>query len=149
MQTNLNTNATGITKYIKVGDREIMPVVDIYAYIYEGGIGKQVLRITVDPGVAAYEELFEMFNGNNLPISEYWEEIVQGEDGELHPVRTLKTEHLYYSKNYSCSYNTDSDIRDVFSVEITRKTAAELQAIRNQSSIDATNLALVGMYEMI
>lgn len=136
-------------KFIKVGNDDHFPVVEVYPYIYEGGVGKQVLRIVVDPMVKTYDDLFRLLSDNTLPISEIWEEETPNMEDPQHPVKVLKlkAEHTGYSKNYKCSFNGDDDFPNQYYIEITRKTAAELLAESNQLLIDSNNQALIGLFE--
>lgn len=127
-------------KYIKIGDTQQFEVPEIYPYTYDGGLGKLVLRIVVDPSVKSYEELFTLLNNNSVSISEYWENEMTGE-------KVLKAEYTGYCKDYKCSYNGDSEYPNMFFIELTRKTATELQAEENQNLIAANNAMLLGLFE--
>lgn len=127
-------------KYIKIGDTPQFEVPEIYPYTYDGGLGKLVLRIVVDPSTKTYEELFNLLNNNSVAISEIWEDETSGE-------KTLKAEYTGYNKDFKCFYNGDPEYPNQYFIELTRKTATELQAEKNQSIIDSNAVMLAGLFE--
>lgn len=142
-------------KYIKVGESDkFIPVYNIYPFIHDAGVGKQVLRMYFDPKDISYNELFDLFSANKAVISEYWEETIEtpgltvDEPTTTTVEKVLKTEHTNYFNDYACSFNTDSDYPGMFFVEITRATELALQSAKNTENITNINLALCDVYEL-
>lgn len=139
-------------KFIRIGTvDDYFPVADVYPFIYQNGNGKQVLRIAVDPSVKSYEELFTLLNGTTLPIQELWEEEYYDalEPSVVKKKVVLKAEHTGYNKDYKCSFNGDEDHPNKFYIEITRKTAVELQAEVNQALMNSNNETLIQLFEAV
>lgn len=138
-----------MNKYIKIGSEEVMPVCEVYSYIYDSGTGKQVLRIIVDPAVATYDQLMVKLKDTKEVIGEYWDEEVRDlESGIITGSnKVLKTEHKNYSKDYRCYFNYSEDYPDKFFIELTRESQEEIQTRVNQENLNATGLGLVDLYE--
>lgn len=132
-----------IKKYIKIGNDNTIPVVDVYSYIYDFGDGKQVLRITIDPKVLSYEEIYEKLGNNQNTIYEYHKQ-----NDILVDSLELMAEHTYYYKDFKCSYNNDPDHSNMFSIEICRESAVEIQARLNQQILNETNMVIAESFEI-
>lgn len=134
-------------KYIKITENgEMIPVSDVYAYTYDSGLGKQVLRLYIKPTTKTYDELFLLLNSGTAPtILEYWD--IEDDAGQV--TNQLITEHTYYCKDYKCAYNGSSDYPDEYAIEITRKSAAEIKSEQNTATVQDINLALASIYETV
>ena len=63
-------------KYIKVvGNDEIITVIDSYAYIYESGKGKTVLRMKISESVKSFQDIVAIFNKEGNVIEEYVKDV--------------------------------------------------------------------------
>lgn len=138
------------TKYIKVGSKnaELIPVIDVYAFIYESEKGKTVLRIRVADSVKNFDELRALFSGD-VPVYAYEETIhdLDEENGvyESKTVIELKSEHLHFCKDYKCDY---SATKGEYFIEITRKTDSELLSEQNVSDTLIAYAAIGDLYEL-
>jgi hypothetical protein len=128
-----------MNKFIRIGsiDSELIPVIDIYPYIYESEKGKTVLRITIKDNIKTFEELKILLSTGNS-IYEY----VKEEDPEE---IKLMAEHNNYIKEYKCNYNSD---KEEFFIEITKKSDVEMLVEKNSEDIQLAYIALTEINEM-
>ena len=129
-------------KYIKVEStsNELIPVVDIYAYIYESEKGKTVLRITIKDDVKDFNELKNLLSKGH-PIYAYEEQC----ENENEITISLAAEHLNYAKDYKCNYNAENK---EFFIEITKKSDVELMVEQNKADTLIAYSAIAELYEM-
>ena len=138
-------------RYIVVGDStEYIPVIDAYAFTYDYGEGKTVLRVEINSDVKTFDELKALF-AEDVVIDEYEdkERPIMPEDGmesgETEIVRTKTFTFKHFCKDYKCDYNSE---KDVFELEITRKSDAELEGETNQNQVLDAYEAVAAIYEM-
>lgn len=135
-----------MAKYITIGSsEEKIPVNDIYAYIYESGEGKTVLRIKVDASVKTFDELNNLLNtGENKEIKAYELE-ESGDIGNSEPVYKLLSSYTNFYLDYKCDYASS---KNEYSIEITKKSRIEIIADENQANTLDAYEAIVALYEM-
>lgn len=133
-----------MAKYIKVGSmtEELIPVVDVYAFIYESEKGKTVLRITIKDDVKSFDELKNLLSKGQTV---YAFEKQENEDAEQPSEIVLTSEHYHYAKEYKCDYNAD---KGEFFIEITKKSDLELLAKQNEEDTLTAYAAIAELYEM-
>lgn len=139
-------------KYIRVGSTstELIPVSEVYAFIYDGGLGKKTLRMYIDKKIKGYDELYLLFNdGVDKVIYEY-NDIENEETGEVIESEVLQHVYEHFCENYSCCYNGGEnylDYPDHFYIEITQKAPEKLEAELFSEKIAESNVALASIYE--
>lgn len=128
-----------MAKYIVVGDSsEYIPVIDAYAFIYDYGHGKTVLRIRVKTDVKSFEELEALFEDG--PVVNMYEDSTEETNQYVH-ANVFEN----FCKDYSCEYNSEEE---TFDIEITKKTDTELAIEANQSLTLDAYAAIAEVYEM-
>lgn len=108
-------------KKIIIGKVELT-VEDCYAYRYDLGKGKEVLRIKILEENHSHDEIVALKNPDNLAI-EYWV------DDEK------KNDYEGYSADFSSNYIRENG-RYLYSIEITRKSRTELELERLKSRFE-------------
>ena len=136
-------------KYIKVQStqNELIPIVDIYAFIYESEKGKTVLRITIKDDVKDFNELKNLLShGYDIFVYEEQENNNNNLEGNIsESTIELTAEHKNYSKEYKCNYNANNN---EFFIEITKKTDVELMVEQNKADTLIAYNAIAELYEM-
>lgn len=143
-------------KYIKIGSlEEIIAVKDIYAYTYDHGDGKTVLRIKIDADTKSFDELKSLLtNGNAIYVNEerkvdYHPTAEEQENGTPPPEdqyeMVLIDTHVNFCKDYKCEYNS---VENEFDIEITKKNDSEIAAQKQNDDILDAYLAITEIYEM-
>lgn len=138
-----------MARYIKVGsiDSELIPVNDIYAYIYESEKGKTVLRIKIPEYAKSFAELKTLFS-NDSPIYAYEDvaKTTKAEDGSsvTETVVELNAEYFHYCKDYKCAYSISNS---EYSIEITKKEDIEIEAEQNIADTLTAYTAIANLYE--
>lgn len=141
-------------KFIKIGvDGNIIPVEDCYAYTYDSGDGKTVLRIKIKDTEIDVSDVISLFNNiaNNV-IYEYKLEDTPAMDPDMNPAQgstdstpnyVLVSEHINFCKEMSYEYGSHT-----FSVEITKKLAEEQLNDENREANTEIMLAIADMYSI-
>lgn len=138
-------------KYIKVGSSDLIPVVDVYAFIYESELGKTVLRIEVAEDVLSFDKIISLLKDTTETIEEYseTENPVITDDhtaSETEIITELTNKYYNYCKDFKCNYNAS---KGTYFIEITKKSDAEVLAEQNESDTLDAYEALVDLYESI
>lgn len=138
-------------RYIIVGDSaEYIPVIDAYAYTYDAGVGKTVLRVKIKADEKSFEELETLFAEDTI-IEEYEDKehptMKEGTPDssavEIVTERTFVFEH--FCKDFKCDYNSTEDI---YEIEVTRKTDEEIAIEATQDQTIDAYAAVAEIYEM-
>jgi hypothetical protein len=134
-------------KYIKVNDgSDFMAVNDIYAYRYDCGEGKIVLRIFISADDITFDKCSSIFDRDDLVVKMYITAKV--ELSEADTVTEDDLEYMYtfehFNKDYQCAYNKTNN---VFAIEITQSSSMEVLTAENATAMDELNAAVVDLYE--
>lgn len=139
-------------KLIKVGtEDQFIKVKDIYAYTYDAGNGKIVLRATLDANTYTFEDIKRIFDGrdiyeyNVISIDNFIETNINDPSfiPELRII--LSNEYHNFCKNFECSY---AAVTNDWNIEITKKLDEEVLAENNANEILNAYEALVAVYEL-
>ena len=136
-------------KFIKVGNsEELIPVKDIYAFIYESEKGKTVLRITFDKATKTFQEIVDLLEGKDVAIEEHHMEDVttmkEDESTTVEQVCKLSNVYTNFCKDFKCNYNATDG---TYFVELTKKTDTEILTEANQQDTLAAYMAIAELYE--
>lgn len=138
-------------KYIKIGDSdELIKVHDIYAFTYDFGNGKTVLRISISPNEKSFEELYDLLS--NGPIVSKWEEqevsnlSMNTELTSSTPLKEIKFVETYsnFCNDYRCEMTTEG----LFEIELTKKFDITVDIETNQQLTLEAYSAIAEVYEM-
>lgn len=120
-------------KKIVIGTVEI-EVLNLNAYVYDGGRGEKVLRITVDENTASFTDLKSALNGSEEPI-QYFED------------DTLKCEYVGYNKftaqYVDGNYKVELHMASV-ETQMVLLSASNERITADNARITAENVALAG-----
>lgn len=132
-------------KYLVVGDSdELIPVIDAYAFQYDYGTGRLVLRVTIDADVKSFDELRALFS-EDVVIKEYEDQVVSDDDAELPTIRrSLIRSFEHFCKDYTFDYDSSTNR---FNIEVARKTDTELEVETMESETIDGYVALAEIYE--
>lgn len=123
-------------RYIKVGSsEEFIPVKDIYAFIYEGGSGKTVLRITLDAATKSFEQLHELLGAGVDQVIISYEDTPDGN-------KDILDEYTHFCLDYKCNFGSGE-----YFIEITKKSDAEIAIDENINITLDAHEALIALYE--
>lgn len=131
-------------KFIKINNtEELIPVKDIYSFIYENGAGKTVLRIIFDAAVKNFDQLLQLLGtGEDQVITSYEAIINRDAEGNTETVYNILDEYKHFCLDYKCNFGNNE-----YFVEITRKSDVAILVDENaNSTLDAFE-ALVALYE--
>lgn len=124
-------------KYLKKGET-ILPVLDVYAYRYDYGKGKTVLRLKVSDKVD-FSELQKFFS----ETADY--EYYDGQDGS----EVLKTIYTRYGADLDIHYKRPADIPEADDSVTHTEASYDIEVMRDPEieatvrSLQAANAALV------
>lgn len=131
-------------KFIKINNtEELIPVKDIYSFIYENGAGKTVLRIIFDAAVKNFDQLLQLLGtGEDQVITSYEAIINRDAEGNTETVYNILDEYKHFCLDYKCNFGNNE-----YFVEITRKSDVAILVDENaNSTLDAFE-ALAALYE--
>lgn len=138
-------------KYIKIGSNdELIKVHDIYAFTYDFGNGKTVLRITISPNEKSFEELYDLLSSG--PMVSKWEEqevtdsAIEPSLSSNEPIKEIKFVENYF--NFCNDYRCEMTPEGLFEIELTKKFDIVMDIEANQLlTLDAYS-AMAEVYEM-
>lgn len=127
-------------------------VIDAYSYIYDTGVGRQVLRVRLKGEPTDYIRLYELFSKNSGTMRLHEISGLVGSQPSIETGLMTCEDHVIgifnnYSKNLQMSYNSDPDWPECFSVEIEKVTDAELQSKANNEVLSTATEAICELYE--
>lgn len=134
-------------KFISVDHgNTLIPVDNVYSFIYESGEGKTVLRISVPEDVMTFDTLKDTFTNPELTEIYMYEnveiQVPSGDDSYGTPSIKFVNIFTNYTKDYTCRYEDG-----VYHIEITRKSKIELVADQTAALNLDFAMALAGLYE--
>jgi hypothetical protein len=100
-----------MTKQLRIGETKLT-VTNVYPYRYDGGKGKQVLRIDIQESAHDFATIKSALANQTGTIGYY--------ESENDTDFALKNEYANYSLDFNCQYNSGT-----YSVEVTRMTQQE------------------------
>lgn len=142
-------------KYIRLmGTEEFIPVETCYAFIYDHGEGKTVLRAIFDSSIKTLEEIEALFAEDT--VIEYYEDetkndIVTGSSEEGSTTvqtveKVLKLTFEHFCKDFICKYNSTDN---TFFTEVTQKTDTELLVESTHEDLMVGYTSFIDLYESI
>lgn len=123
-------------KYIKFGRNEsLFKVNDIYAFTYDYGEGKTVLRCSMDASTLPFESVKDLFlSGDTVYVYEDKTELINNKctTAEVKEYRTkqLILEFDNFVNDYKCAYSASNNTWDI---EITKKSETEMIVEENNN----------------
>ena len=131
-----------MSKFIRVGNsEEYIPVIDVYAYIYDHGDGKTVLRIKMDASVKTFDQLMALFgSGVDQTITSYESSMQDTDDNEPKMIALDRYDH--FCLDYKCNFSSTE-----YFIEITRKPDIAIMADDNATAVLDAYSALADLYE--
>ncbi|BCN32058.1 hypothetical protein [Anaeromicropila herbilytica] len=118
-----------MTKQLRIGETKLT-VTNVYPYRYDGGKGKQVLRIDIQESAHDFATIKSALANQTTTIGYY--------ESENDTNFTLKNEYENYCLDFNCQYSNG-----IYSVEITRLSDTE-QDIKALSSAVADLASAIG-----
>ena len=136
-------------KYITVGNNEtMMPVLDVYAFIYDYGDGKTVIRCTLDASKYTLDDIKSIFTGDVIKIYEDSTEMLDSNSSEA-DIKDKSIKHYKLSYNNFCKdlKSTYNDTDGTWAIEVTQKTDTEILNEDNKSMMLDGYEAIAALYE--
>lgn len=119
-----------MVKKLVIGSIELI-VDNIYAYRYDYGKGKEVLRIEISETSHTFDDIKILVNADNKTII-YYEDDVK------------KCEYTNYCSDFSSNY-----INGIFSIEITRLSELEMEVIALKNQLKLNQIAISEVSDIV
>lgn len=139
-------------RYMLFDDGTKLKVLDAYSYVYDTGIGRQVLRVRLKAEPNDYVDLYKLFStkSNRLILHELT--VLPGSKPSLETGKLVTSDNVigifnHFTKNLQISYNSDPDYPGHYSVELERMRDIELQTKENTEIAALASEAICELYE--
>lgn len=136
-------------KFIVIGDSsEFIPIEDIYAFTYDCGNGRTVLRLKIKSDVKTFDELKVIFD-EDTSIKAYEvreEQALTLSDGYTSAEAKVQTDIFeHFSKDFQCEYISSEA---AYCIEVTKKSDEEIDTDTTANDTMDAYAAIAEVYEM-